>query len=112
MCANTTLTCCSDKTFVQDKVCINWQFTAGGSQTVFTNNLSQNINASGYVKFESGAGIVTVNFIRTGVVTPIQQIVITPSSSATFTVARFDTIALVATAAGQGEFCITVRYPL
>jgi hypothetical protein len=107
-----TLSCCSDKVVVQDKVCINWALAAAGTQTIYTDNISQSINGTGYVKAETGTGTVTVNFFRTGVVAAIQTIVVPAGGSTSFTVSRFNTISLTTTAAAQGEFCITVRYAL
>ncbi|AJS58240.1 DUF3992 domain-containing protein [Paenibacillus sp. IHBB 10380] len=109
---NSALSCCSDKIIVQDKVCTNWQLAAAGTQTIYSDNISQIISGTGYVKFETGTGSLTVNFFKTGIVAAIQTIVIPAGGSSSFTVARFDTISLTATAAAQGEFCITVRYSL
>ncbi|CAH1195347.1 hypothetical protein PAECIP111893_00675 [Paenibacillus plantiphilus] len=109
---NSTLSCCSDKIVVQDKVCTNWQLAAAGTQIIYTDNMSQIISGTGYIKYETGTGSLTVNFLITGVVAPIQTIVIPAGGSSSFTVARFNTISIVSTAAAQGEFCITVRYNL
>ncbi|MGG1639454.1 hypothetical protein BK120_25320 [Paenibacillus sp. FSL A5-0031] len=109
---NSTLSCCSDKVIVQDKVCSNWQLAAAGTQIIYSDNISQTINGTGYVKYETGTAPLTVNFFRTGIVAAIQTIVIPVGGSASFTVARFNTISLTTTAAAQGEFCITVRYSL
>lgn len=51
--ANSTLSCCSDKVIVQDKVCSNWQLAAAGTQIIYSNNISQTINGTGYVKYET-----------------------------------------------------------
>lgn len=108
---NTSLSCCSDKIAVQDKVCTNWQLTAIGTQIIYSDNISSNINGTGYIKFDTGTGTVTANFSRSGVT--IQTIVIPAGSSVSFSVARFDTISLTSTAVDAlGEFCITVRYNL
>ncbi|GAB6988226.1 DUF3992 domain-containing protein [Paenibacillus pini] len=109
---DTSLSCCSEKIIVQDKVCTNWQLTAAGTQTIYSDNVAQIINGTGYVKYETGIGTLTVNFFRTGVVAAIQTIVIPAGGSTSFTVSRFDTISLTSTAAAQGEFCITVRYSI
>ncbi|RXZ78683.1 DUF3992 domain-containing protein [Paenibacillaceae bacterium] len=111
MCSS-ELSCCTEKVIVQDKVCTNWQLAAAGTQTIYSDNVSQTINGTGYVKFETGTGTLTVNFLRTGVVAPLQTIVIPSGGSASFSVARFNTITITSTAAAQGEFCITVRYSL
>lgn len=106
------LSCCPDKIMVQDKVCSNWLLAAIGTQTIYSDNISQNITGTGYVNFETGSGTVTVNFIRAGAGT-VQSIVIPAGGSASFTVSRFDTITLTSTAVdARGEFCITVRYNL
>jgi len=112
MCTTTQLSCCSDKIFVQDKVCTNWQLTAAGTQIIYSDNISQIISGTGYVKNEIGTAPITVDFIRQGIATPLKTIVIPPGGSASFSVAHFSTISIVATAAAQGEFCITVRYSL
>jgi len=109
---NSTLSCCSEKIIVQDKVCLNWQLAAAGTQTLYTDNISQIITGTGYVTYETGTGTLTVNFFGTGIVAPIQTIVVPVGGSASFTVARFSSISLTTTAAAQGEFCITVRYSL
>ncbi|ANY69099.1 hypothetical protein BBD42_23400 [Paenibacillus sp. BIHB 4019] len=113
MCDNTpSLSCCTDKIVVQDKVCINWQLAAAGTQVIYSDNISQIISGTGYVKYETGTGTLTVNFFAAGVVAPIETIVIPVGGSASFTVARFQSISITSTAAVQGEFCITVRYNL
>lgn len=111
---DTALSCCTDKVFVQDKVCTNWLFTAVDTQTIYSDNISSIISGTGYVKFETGtaATVLTVNFFKIGIVAPIQTLVIPVGGSATFTVARFDSISFTSGGAAQGEFCITVRYSL
>ncbi|WP_256757427.1 DUF3992 domain-containing protein [Cohnella sp. WQ 127256] len=110
---DTALSCCSDKNIMQDKVCTNWLIATIGTQTIFSDNIAQTINATGYVKFETGTGTVTVNFFKTGIVAAIKTIVIPAGGSSSFTVSRFNTISLTSTAAAaQGEFCITVRYSI
>lgn len=109
---NATLSCCTEKIIVQDKVCSNWQLAAAGTQIIYADNISQIISGTGYVKYESGTGALTVNFFRTGVVAAIQTLVIPAGGSASFTVSRFNTISLTSTTTVQGEFCITVRYTL
>ncbi|NQX64786.1 DUF3992 domain-containing protein [Paenibacillus alba] len=107
------LSCCSDKITVQDKVCTNFLIAAAGTQVIYSSNISQNINGTGYVNFETGTGTLTVNFFITGVVAAIQTIVIPAGGSASFTISRFNSISLTSTAAAaQGEFCLTVRYNL
>lgn len=109
---DTALSCCTDKIFVQDKVCTNWLFTAADTQTIYSDNISSIISATGYVKYETGVGVMTVNFFKIGIVAAIQTLVIPVGGSATFTVARFDSISFTSAGAAQGEFCITVRYSL
>jgi len=106
----TSLSCCSDKVSVQDKVCINWQLAAGATQTIYADNISQIITGTGYIKLETGTGPLTVNFLVTGSVTPVQTITVPTGGSASFSAARFNTISITSAAATQGEFCITVRY--
>ncbi|MBP2000148.1 hypothetical protein J2Z69_001167 [Paenibacillus shirakamiensis] len=113
MCNNDiALSCCLDKISVQDKVCTIIQLAAAGTQVIYTDNIAQIIMGTGYVKFETGTGTMTVNFLRTGVATPIQTVTIDPGGSTSFSAARFDTISVTTTAPAQGEFCITVRYTL
>jgi len=112
MCNTPQLSCCSDKTIVQDKVCTSWQLTAAGTQVIYSDNVSQTISGTGYVKFETGTGTLTVSFFRTGVVAALQTITIPAGGSASFSVTRFNNISITSTAAAQGEFCITVRYAL
>ncbi|SEM80250.1 DUF3992 domain-containing protein [Paenibacillus sp. OV219] len=110
--SSSALSCCSESIAVQDKVCINWQFAAAGTQIIYSDNLAQIIKGTGYVKIVTGTVGVTINFLLTGVVIPVQTIIVPPNGSTTFTVSRFNTINLVATGAVQGEFCITVRYTI
>ncbi|BBI31923.1 DUF3992 domain-containing protein [Cohnella abietis] len=105
-----TLSCCGNKTIVQDKVCINWAVVAGGTPTVYSDNISQIISASGYVKLETGAGPLTVTFLENAAT--VKTITIPTGGSSTFTISKFDTITLSSAADTQGEFCITVRYTL
>ncbi|NOU68319.1 DUF3992 domain-containing protein [Paenibacillus sp. LMG 31461] len=112
MCScNTALCCCSEKTYVQDKVCTNWLTAAAGTTTVYTDNLATLISGTGYIKNETGTGNITVNFLRSAA--PVMTaIIVAPGGSTSFTVGRFDTITILTTAAASGEFCITVRYSM
>lgn len=113
MCESTsTLSCCSEKIVVQDKVCTNFLLPAAGTQVIYTDNISQTISGTGYVTYETGTGTLTLNFFKIGIVAPIQTVTVPVGGSATFTVRRFDNISLTSTGAAQGEFCITVRYSL
>ncbi|QGR00284.1 DUF3992 domain-containing protein [Paenibacillus psychroresistens] len=105
-----SLSCCSDKTIVQDKVCTNWVVPAAGTQIIYSDNISQIISGTGYVKFEVGTGPLTITFSQNA--GTVQTITILAGSSYTFTISRFDTITLGSTADAEGEFCITVRYSL
>lgn len=95
---------------MQDKVCTNWAVPAAGTQIIYSDNISQMISASGYIKLETGAGPLTATFSLNAAT--VQLITIQTGSSSSFTISRFDTITLASTAATQGEFCITVRYNL
>lgn len=110
MCDSIALSCCPDKTIVQDKVCTNFQLTAAGTQIIYVDNIAQIISGTGYVSNEIGTASITVNFLNNAVV--VNTLVIPAGGSASFTIRRFDTISVVATTATQGEFCITVRYNL
>ncbi|MCY9656659.1 DUF3992 domain-containing protein [Paenibacillus chondroitinus] len=89
---DTTLSCCTDKVFVQDIVCTNWLFTAAGTQTIYSDNISTIISGTGYVKYETGVGALTVNFFKVGIVAAIQTLAIPVGGSATFTVPLLTTI--------------------
>lgn len=104
------LSCCTDKTFVQDKVCTTWVIPAASTQTIYSDNIAQTISGSGYVKLETGTGPLTLTFLLNTVI--VQTIIIPTSGSTTFSISRFDTITLTTTGVSQGEFCITVRYNL
>ncbi|MGH0431644.1 DUF3992 domain-containing protein [Bacillus mycoides] len=109
---NSNLSCCSNKTLVQDQVCIDWSATGAVTETVYTNNITQDLYASGYVKYDVGVNPVTVNFLVGATV--VNTITIQPQSSGSFTVRYFTTIQIVTTGIGtsQGQLCLTVRYPI
>ncbi|MDR6552881.1 S-Ena type endospore appendage [Paenibacillus qinlingensis] len=110
-CSNTALSCCSDKTYVQDKVCTNWLMTAAGTTIVYTDNMATLISGTGYIKNETGTAAITVAFLRSAA--PVMTAITVPAGgSSSFTVGRFDTITITTTAAATGEFCITVRYSM
>ncbi|CAH1205201.1 hypothetical protein PAECIP111891_02706 [Paenibacillus allorhizoplanae] len=112
MCScNSALCCCSEKTYVQDKVCTNWLMTTAGTTTVYTDNMATLISGTGYVKNETGTADITVAFLRSAAPV-ITAITVQPGGSTSFTVGRFDTITITTTAAATGEFCITVRYSM
>ncbi|MHB0798263.1 DUF3992 domain-containing protein [Bacillus thuringiensis] len=115
-CSSTTLSCCSDKQFVQDKVCSPWSGTvvaADITNILYTNNINQNVIGTGFVKYDIGPGTVTIEVLDSGGAT-IDSQTLEPGTSLSFTYRRFDSIQVVlpgATAgAYQGEFCITTRY--
>ncbi|EEL52014.1 MULTISPECIES: DUF3992 domain-containing protein [Bacillus cereus group] len=114
----TNLSCCANaqKTIVQDKVCIDWTITtiAAPGQIIYADNISQDIYASGYLKVETGTGPVTITFYSGGTGgTAVETIIVASGSSASFTVRRFDTVAILGTTLGEtGEFCMTIRYSL
>ncbi|PGY09028.1 DUF3992 domain-containing protein [Bacillus cereus] len=111
---STNLSCCanSQKTIVQDKVCIDW--TAAAAEVIYADNIAQDIYASGYLKVATGTGPVTIVFYSGGIAgTAVETIVVASGSSASFTVRRFDTVTILGTAAAEtGEFCMTIRYAL
>lgn len=116
----TALTCCSDKTYVQDKVCTPWSGTVVTTEVVvvnFTNNINQNIVGTGYLQYDIGPADITLEFLdSTGASITAAPITIAPGTSLAFTYRRFSAIqvTLPAATAGtyQGEFCITTRYPV
>ncbi|EJQ54250.1 MULTISPECIES: DUF3992 domain-containing protein [Bacillus] len=109
---SSSLSCCSNKTLVQDQVCTDWSITGAGTQIVYTNNLTQEIYGSGYVKYDTGANPITVDFLVGATV--VDTITVQPQSSGTFTVRHFTTVRITTTGTtvNQGEFCITVRYSI
>ncbi|ANY69100.1 hypothetical protein BBD42_23405 [Paenibacillus sp. BIHB 4019] len=121
-CSNSAsaLTCCSDKNFVQDKVCTPWSGTVVAADVLvvtFTNNINQNIVGTGYLQYDVGPDDITFDFLdSTG--TPINPTPFTlaPGTSMAFTYRRFSAIRITLPAASpgtyQGEFCITTRYPV
>ncbi|QWG32161.1 DUF3992 domain-containing protein [Bacillus mycoides] len=110
---STNLSCCanSQKTIVQDKVCIDWT-AAAAAEVIYADNIAQDIYASGYLKVATGP--VTIVFYSGGIAgTAVETIVVASGSSASFTVRRFDTVTILGTAAAEtGEFCMTIRYAL
>lgn len=109
---SSSLSCCSNKTLVQDQVCTDWSITGAGTQIVYTNNITQEVYGSGYVKYDVGANPITVDFLVGATV--VDTITVQPQSSGTFTVRYFTTVRITTTGTtvNQGEFCITVRYPI
>ncbi|HHK5564573.1 TPA: DUF3992 domain-containing protein [Bacillus thuringiensis] len=109
---SSSLSCCSNKTLVQDQVCTDWSITGAGTQIVYTNNITQEVYGSGYVKYDVGANPITVDFLVGATV--VDTIIVQPQSSGTFTVRYFTTVRITTTGTtvNQGEFCITVRYPI
>ena len=87
---SSSLSCCSNKTLVQDQVCTDWSITGAGTQIVYTNNITQEIYGSGYVKYDIGANPITVDFLVGATV--VDTITVQPQSSGTFTVRYFTTV--------------------
>ncbi|NQX57456.1 DUF3992 domain-containing protein [Paenibacillus qinlingensis] len=112
MCScNSALCCCSEKTYVQDKVCTDWLILPTVATTVYTDNMATLISGTGYVKNDTGTAAITVAFLRSAAPV-ITAISVPPGGSSSFTVGRFDTITITSIAAATGEFCITVRYSM
>ncbi|MFK4308342.1 hypothetical protein ABH948_005436 [Bacillus sp. RC218] len=109
---NSSLSCCSNNKLVQDQVCIDWSATGAVTETVYTNNITQDLYASGYVKYDIGVNPITVNFLVGTAI--VNTITVQPQSSGSFTVRYFTTIQIVTTGTGtsQGQLCLTVRYPI
>ncbi|KOS30205.1 hypothetical protein ADK17_05400 [Bacillus anthracis] len=117
-CSGTALTCCPNKKHVQDKVCTHWSTTGAATQidnVLYTNNINQKVEGTGYVKYDVGTAPITVEALDSAG-TVIDTQTLNPGTSIGFTYRRFDIIQVVlpATPAGtyQGEFCITTRYPI
>ncbi|PFK33293.1 hypothetical protein COI93_18460 [Bacillus cereus] len=117
-CSVTALSCCPEKNYVQDKVCSPWSGTVVAATvlvTFYNNNISQNIVGTGFIKYDTGPGPITV-LILDSANNQIDSLTISPGTSVAFTYRHFDRIqtTLPATPAGtyQGEFCITTRYPI
>ncbi|NQX57455.1 DUF3992 domain-containing protein [Paenibacillus qinlingensis] len=116
----TALTCCSEKNFVQDKVCAPWTGTVLAADVdivVYTNNINQNLVGTGYVKFDSGPADITMDVLNSaGTSILTAAITISPGTSVAFTYQRFATIQLTLDGGDsglyQGEFCITTRYAI
>ncbi len=119
---STSLSCCSPKKAVQDKVCIDWTINhttgADTTQEMYTSNLGNTI-ASGYFKFISApdvADTVTLTFSNAGV-TVEEVTAITAGEVKSFTVQNFDLIEITvpgtsSTGIYTGEFCLTPRYKI
>ncbi|WP_369903556.1 S-Ena type endospore appendage [Bacillus manliponensis] len=78
---------------------------------MYSNNLPNNITSSSFIKYKIGTNEITVYFFQS--TTIIDSITLQPQSSGTFTVKGFTHIQIVtATGLHQGEFCMTLSYPL
>ncbi len=121
-CSNSAsaLTCCSDKNYVQDKVCTPWSGTVVAADVLivtFTNNINQNIVGTGYLQYDVGPDDITFDFLdSTGAPINPAPFTLAPGTSLAFTYRRFSAIQITLPAASpgtyQGEFCITTRYPI
>ncbi|WP_369900940.1 DUF3992 domain-containing protein [Bacillus manliponensis] len=122
-CTSTVLSCCPDKTFVQDKVCSPWSGTVASGATenvtviLYTNNINQTVVGTGFIKYDVGPADITVEVLdSTGTVITPPTLTLSPGSSLGFTYRQFDTIQVILPLATpgvyQGEFCITSRYPV
>ncbi|MGO4369697.1 DUF3992 domain-containing protein [Paenibacillus sp. 2TAB19] len=118
--SSAALTCCTEKNFVQDKVCAPWSGTVVATDVeivVFTNNINQNIVGTGYVQYDVGPAAITVNFLDSAgnAINPT-PFTLTPGTSMAFTYRRFSEIQIILPGASagtyQGEFCITTRYSI
>ncbi|KOS30206.1 hypothetical protein ADK17_05405 [Bacillus anthracis] len=112
---SSSLSCCPNKKHVQDKVCTHWSTTGAATQidnVLYTNNINQKVEGTGYVKYDVGTAPITVDFLVGATV--VDTITVQPQSSGTFTVRYFTTVRITTTGTtvNQGEFCITVRYPI
>ncbi|PFV76394.1 hypothetical protein COL05_21130 [Bacillus sp. AFS059628] len=108
-----TFTCRTPLVIIKDKICIPWSIAGGemGVQTIYTNNLSNRISSTGYIKYETGVQNISVTFFQDTSV--LNSIIIQPGSTSNFTIKNFTSIQIT-TGSGlhQGEFCITVSYQL
>ncbi|MBH5317859.1 DUF3992 domain-containing protein [Paenibacillus sp. GSMTC-2017] len=118
--SSSALTCCSEKDYVQDKVCAPWSGTVVATDVLvvtFTNNITQNIVGTGYVQYDVGPADIELDFLdAAGNPINAAPFVISPGTSLAFTYRRFSAVQLTLPAATagtyQGEFCITTRYPV
>lgn len=117
-CTSTILSCCPNKTFVQDKVCSPWSGTVVAADVtviLYTNNINQTVVGTGFIKYDVGPANITVQVLDS-TATIIDTQTLSPGSSLGFTYRQFDTIQVILPLATpgvyQGEFCITTRYPV
>ncbi|KEK19106.1 hypothetical protein BAMA_24145 [Bacillus manliponensis] len=117
-CTSTVLSCCPDKTFVQDKVCSPWSGTVVAADVtviLYTNNINQTVVGTGFIKYDVGPTDITVQVLDS-TATIIDTQTLSPGSSLGFTYRQFNTIQVILPLATpgvyQGEFCITSRYPV
>ncbi|TXK67388.1 DUF3992 domain-containing protein [Paenibacillus sp. N3.4] len=124
-CNNQTLAvgnheCCSQTSFVQDKLCAPYTITSVTPLiTIYALNTNPSKTfVSGTISLESGptGGDVTVTFLLGATIVETDTLIV--GASLAFTKSGFTSITLTGTGAApftppyQGEFCLTPRYPL
>ncbi|TXK67389.1 DUF3992 domain-containing protein [Paenibacillus sp. N3.4] len=111
--------CCSQTSFVQDKLCANYTLTTAAAQVIYALNTNPTKTfVSGTISLESGptGGDVTVTFLLGA--TTVETETLPVGATLAFTKNGFTSITLSGTGAApftppyQGEFCLTPRYPL
>ncbi|REK75173.1 DUF3992 domain-containing protein [Paenibacillus paeoniae] len=114
--SSSSLYCCPDRKYVQDKVCNPWNGSgaAANDVVVYSNNINRNIVGTGYLQYNTGPANITLEILDSAG-TALETFILSPGQSTSFTSRRFTSIqvAIPATAGDyQGEFCITTRYPV
>ncbi|MCR8630567.1 DUF3992 domain-containing protein [Paenibacillus radicis (ex Xue et al. 2023)] len=109
--------CCSQTSFVQDKLCATYTLTTATPQVIYALNTNPTKTfVSGTISLDSGptGGTVTVEFLLGATV--VETETLTVGATLAFTKSGFTSITLTGVAPFtppyQGEFCLTPRYPL
>ncbi|MCR8630566.1 DUF3992 domain-containing protein [Paenibacillus radicis (ex Xue et al. 2023)] len=111
--------CCSQTSFVQDKLCATYTLTTATPQVIYALNTNPTKTfVSGTISLDSGptGGTVAVTFLLGATI--VETDTLTVGASLAFTKSGFTSITLTGTGAApftppyQGEFCLTPRYPL
>ncbi|NIK80032.1 hypothetical protein FHS15_005216 [Paenibacillus castaneae] len=111
--------CCSQTSFVQDKLCAPYTITTAAAQVIYALNTNPSKTfVSGTISLDSGptGGDVTVTFLLGATIVETDTLPV--GASLAFTKSGFTSITLTGTGAApftppyQGEFCLTPRYPL
>jgi hypothetical protein len=123
-CNNQTLVvgnyeCCSQTSYVQDKLCAPYTLTTATPQVIYALNTNPvKTFVSGTISLDSGptGGSVIVTFLLGAVAVETETLPV--GASLAFTKSGFTSITLTGTGTApftplyQGEFCLTPRYPI